>query len=380
MANFCPNCGEDITEKVKFCPKCGADISSFFQKKSNNADTIDGKKLEIKPENKKIGEKKTGEMKTEENKKEPTRYRITHFLIIGITIIIVLFFLLQVFSAFFSGMAGNIHPAEPQNLTTTQIPSTSQQIIPTLIPVTTSSPADLYKSCIEKYAGGTIDSHVLCANIPVPTVQYVSPGPTIQYIQPAGTNFTQYDTRAASIVKAVDWKSSIVKNFANQQVQKSSSGEYNINQICDVWESINHQWTYISDPPTFNYFTAASDSIQNGLKGNCLDYAILNAAVIQSIGGSTRIITANDAQGNGHAYAEVYLTQNKADIQPLANTICIRYHCNSINYHEYKNSQGNTEYWLNLDWQSNYPGGPFFRDDGTTHIFYPNGAYFTSQS
>jgi uncharacterized integral membrane protein len=29
MAKYCPNCGENISEKVKFCPGCGADISSY---------------------------------------------------------------------------------------------------------------------------------------------------------------------------------------------------------------------------------------------------------------------------------------------------------------------------------------------------------------
>jgi hypothetical protein len=44
MANFCPNCGEDITEKVKFCPKCGADISTFL-KKSETPKNFEEKKV-----------------------------------------------------------------------------------------------------------------------------------------------------------------------------------------------------------------------------------------------------------------------------------------------------------------------------------------------
>jgi hypothetical protein len=29
MPKFCPNCGKDITDKVKFCPECGVDINSY---------------------------------------------------------------------------------------------------------------------------------------------------------------------------------------------------------------------------------------------------------------------------------------------------------------------------------------------------------------
>ena len=55
MANFCPKCGEDITEKVKFCPKCGADIDSFLKKPDENIISEESvksvKNLDIKSEN-----------------------------------------------------------------------------------------------------------------------------------------------------------------------------------------------------------------------------------------------------------------------------------------------------------------------------------------
>jgi transglutaminase-like putative cysteine protease len=80
-----------------------------------------------------------------------------------------------------------------------------------------------------------------------------------------------------------------------------------IAQVCDLWEAIYANWSNVRDPPDFNYYLPASDSIMNGLKGNCVDYAILNAAVIASIGGKARVVIAYDSQGNGHAYPEVYL-------------------------------------------------------------------------
>jgi transglutaminase-like putative cysteine protease len=180
-----------------------------------------------------------------------------------------------------------------------------------------------------------------------------------------------------AISNAIDYENPTVKNFANQQVQHSSSGNYNIAQICDVWQSIRNQWTYVSDPPTFDYWTSASDSINNGLKGNCADYAILNAAVIEAIGGSSRVVTTCAPGGSPClAYAEVAI--NPSTSQSIANYIGTRYGANQVHWHIATDSQGNTHYWLNLDWSANYPGGPFFQDDGILQIFYPNGAYQTS--
>jgi len=184
-------------------------------------------------------------------------------------------------------------------------------------------------------------------------------------------------TRAKAISTAIDYLNPIVKNFANSQVQKSSSGNYNLNQVIDIWQSIYNQWTYVSDPPNFDYWTSASDSITNGLKGNCADYAVLNAAVIESIGGTARVVTACAPGGSPcHAYAEVLI--DPSGIQSDANYICSTNNCKTINYHISTTSSGVKQDWLNLDWSANYPGGPFFKDDGTLQIYYPNGAYQTS--
>jgi len=196
----------------------------------------------------------------------------------------------------------------------------------------------------------------------------------------AGCTGSTESTEANKIAQAIDYLNNpVVHNFALQQVQHSSTGYYNIAQICDVWQTIYNQWTYVSDPPNFNYWTSASDSINNGLKGNCADYATLNAAVIDSIGGSSRVVTACAPGGSPcHAYAEVYLGNTQSDLQKATDYICSRYMCggSGISYHSYPDAQGNTEYWLNLDWSANFPGGSFFQDDGTYHVFYSDGSYY----
>jgi len=189
------------------------------------------------------------------------------------------------------------------------------------------------------------------------------------------------DMRANLIAQAIDWQNPVVKNFANARVQKTSSGfssegEINIAQVADVWQSIHNQWTYVSDPPDYTYWTSASDSINNGLRGNCADYAILNAAVIVAIGGSARVIRACPPDGSiCHAYAEE-LTDPTAR-QSISDYIGKRYGSKSINWHIETDFQGNTQYWLNLDWQANYPGGPYFKDNGIYDVYYPNGYHET---
>jgi tetratricopeptide (TPR) repeat protein len=194
------------------------------------------------------------------------------------------------------------------------------------------------------------------------------------------SNTDNLKSEANSISQAIDYSNPIVRNFATSQVQKSSSGHFNIMQIGDVWDPIRAQWTYIGYPNQVMYYTPASESITVGLKGNCLDYAILNAAVIEAMGGNSRIIVTQDVQGNWHAYAEDYVSDNYANLQSITDYLRDRYGESPVYYHSYVDSSGDTEYWLNLDWQANYPGGPFFQDDGTYKIFYPNGAYDVIQN
>jgi hypothetical protein len=374
MPNFCPNCGKDITEKVKFCPECGADISSFL-KKPDEIKNFEETKSEIKTEN-----------ETPDKRKPKNKNILKNILIYSCIVIAIIVLLLIVFT-FGTSIMADLHP-NPSTSVTNQVSYTPTYVVPTLtttrVPTvtltSTPAPVNLYKACIEKYAGTQYDPYTECENVPNPNIQYVSTTPTTQYVYPVRTTPTisPYNSEAVAVSKAIDYLNPTVKNFANQKIQHSSGGTYNIAQICDIWQSLFNQWTYVSDPPNFDYWTSASDSITNGLKGNCADYAVLNAAVIESIGGSARVITTCAPGGSPcHAYAEVGLANSQSGLQTASNYICSRYHCNAINTHSSTDAQGNTEYWLNLDWQANYPGGPFFQDDGTLQIFYPNGNYIT---
>ena len=166
------------------------------------------------------------------------------------------------------------------------------------------------------------------------------------------------------IAASADYGNPVVKNFISAHTRNNGSVN-TIAQVSDIWEAIYTNWSYVRGPPDFSYYTPASDSIADGMKGNCLDYAILNAAVVASLGGQARVVTAYDPKEGGHAYAEVYMGDSLHDIQPVGTYIASRYNATTIYWHTTRGPDGNTEYWLNLDWQAKYPGGPYFADNGT---------------
>ena len=217
----------------------------------------------------------------------------------------------------------------------------------------------------------------LSQSIPQPTPTKDLSYLTSLTLDPAAlSGFTEAeDTKANSISQAIDYTNPITRDFAVGLVKKSSSGNYNINQICDIWEYGYNKWVYVNDPLGQDYYSPASRTISLGLKGDCDDFAVLNAAVIQSIGGSSRVVTACNVEGC-HAYAEVYI--NEADLQSVTNDIGSRYGVKTVYYQRSVGSLGVPSYWLNLDWWATNPGGEFFRDNGMKHIFYSDGSHYVS--
>jgi hypothetical protein len=121
---------------------------------------------------------------------------------------------------------------------------------------------------------------------------------------------------------------------------------------------------------------SASRSINNNLAGDCDDFAILIAAMIESIGGDVRISFAYNQKG-GHAFTEVLATDNKEDMQLVLDEVNRLYGTNSFTIYYEEDNQGRC--WLNLDWFGNpqHPGGEYFPFTKRT-IYYPtaNPPYF----
>jgi hypothetical protein len=96
-------------------------------------------------------------------------------------------------------------------------------------------------------------------------------------------------------------------------------GDHTIDQICEIYDylkngdSSKNRWSYVPDPRGVDYFSYANETIKNGDKANCVgagdcdDFAILMSALVESVGGTTRVILAHNNTTGGHAFTEVNL-------------------------------------------------------------------------
>jgi len=154
-------------------------------------------------------------------------------------------------------------------------------------------------------------------------------------------------------------------------------GDYTIAQISSIYSDLKDGWYYFRDTRGVDNFNSATTSISLGKyykcagAGDCDDFAILMAALIESIGGTTRIILARNNTTGGHAYTEVYLGQLDSENDLIENIISWLkdlYETDKIFAHIETDTK---EVWLNLDWGKDpdgnaHPGGPLY--PGDTHI------------
>lgn len=165
----------------------------------------------------------------------------------------------------------------------------------------------------------------------------------------------------AAVLDAADSQDPTTRDYALSLVRSSHSGTYNIAQICDIWEGVYVRWIYVNDPQGAEYFSPASRTVNIGLKGDCDDFAILMAALIEAIGGDTRVVLASDYLEDGHAFSEVYVGDEYRDLRDAAEYISERYGCETIWYQKSTGYFGSDEYWINLDWWNEHPGGDYFQ-------------------
>lgn len=166
------------------------------------------------------------------------------------------------------------------------------------------------------------------------------------------------------LVKACDYKSGTVRNKA-VKVASQSEGVFNIGQICDIFDYCYNNWHYVNDPSSGDYYQSASSSINNGLSGDCDDFAILVCSLLLSVGGDARITAAHSSSG-GHAFTEINL--GKADMQLVADYIAARYQGVWTGKIHYRVDKFNNK-WLNLDWWAKHPGGQYYKADKGTRFY-----------
>lgn len=180
-----------------------------------------------------------------------------------------------------------------------------------------------------------------------------------------------------NIIEArVEPDSPVIRNEAVLALSKNS-GDLNIAQISEVYDHLMNGWVYRSNPRGNNFYQYANETLKLGEKvgstgiGDCTDFAIIISSLIESIGGTTRIILAHNNSIGEHAYAEVYLGNMAAQgdqIEDALNWLKKKYKVDKIYTHIDASTK---DVWMNLDYgesiegKSN-PGGPYF--SGTENI------------
>jgi Transglutaminase-like superfamily len=181
------------------------------------------------------------------------------------------------------------------------------------------------------------------------------------------TKKCNYSGNKDELATACDYKN--VRNIG-VILAGNSEGDFNIGQICEIWDYCRKKWKYVNDPVT-SYVSSASNTIKADYSGDCDDFAVLTCSLILSIGGETRINYAK-SKDCGHAFTEVNI--GKTDLGSLEHYLGKRYKMsfdasNKLNYRI--DREGNK--WLNLDWFSKYPGGQYFNFvSGTTYYVLHN--------
>ena len=157
-------------------------------------------------------------------------------------------------------------------------------------------------------------------------------------------------------------------------------GDLTIDQICSIYSYLKNGddskkgWGYVRDPRGLDYFSYANQTIRDGERANCVgggdcdDFAILMAALVESVGGTSRIILARNNTTGGHAYTEVYLGHLSArgsQVDAIIDWLKGNFNTDKIYTHIDTDTK---DVWLNLDWGpdekgNTHPGGPFFRGD-----------------
>lgn len=170
----------------------------------------------------------------------------------------------------------------------------------------------------------------------------------------------------------VDSYNSIVINKA-ASIAADYPGDYTVEQICAIYEYMKEDWRYVRDPRDLEYYRYASDNLQLATEkncsgiGDCDDFALLIASLIESIGGTTRIILAY-GPGGGHAYTEVYLGQigsEDSNVERIIYWLQNEYDSDIFTHKDLETD----DVWLNLDWSANHPGGPFYDAEKNIAIF-----------
>jgi len=187
---------------------------------------------------------------------------------------------------------------------------------------------------------------------------------------------------AARVMLAIDASAPTTRNLA-VQLAAASDGPFHVEQVAAIWMHVRAGFDYVNDPDGAEYFATASETISNGFAGDCDDFSITLAAMVTAIGGRARVVIM-DGEAGGHAYTEVCIDDEAATVASRLRTYVRRHWNRALGRAPtltqiHHRSDDACRVWLNLDWNVNYPGGPYgderwavaIRADGSTEAVAP---------
>lgn len=255
------------------------------------------------------------------------------------------------------------------------------------IPISDLNPEDLVKS-LQELIPGRMDS-------PLPdetglgeqnkTEENDSTAHLADYISPEVPEIPTYTEEKSNVVYpkeyrrlSLNFQRGIVSDdekIASEvfNITGKTSG-YNIKDACNVFDYVNQHWEYRYEKNS-DFFFKASQTINEGYKGDCDDYSIVISALLKNMGFNTRVVTATN-ETYGHAYPELYIGNNQETLSEILGYVQSRYYyAENIWYSNRELEDGEIQYWLNFDWSGSngyrHPGGVYF--EGVEVIYYPTG-------
>jgi transglutaminase-like putative cysteine protease len=185
---------------------------------------------------------------------------------------------------------------------------------------------------------------------------------TIEVSEKMETQYPEYTTNPEQLFTQVNEKIDPydvqVRTMAAASAKKYP-GQYNIYQLCYLFDDTKETIQYVSDPRGKDLWSTPSETITVGA-GDCDDYAILLASLIEAIGGTSRVYLTDT-----HAFAAVYIGN---DTEIIADAIGEYYGPVPIYY-------TTDEYgcWLMMDptssiYAGGLPGGTAPTENGWTFL------------
>ena len=164
---------------------------------------------------------------------------------------------------------------------------------------------------------------------------------------------------APRVAAAIDASNPTTRNLA-VRLASAFDGPFRVEQVARIWAHVRARWRYVSDPHGAEYFARASETIDDGLAGDCDDFATVLLAMAQAIGGRGRFVMVDGDEG-GHAYAEVCIDAHPDEV--AAHLVAMvpdadaadRAAAREIHFR----SDTSCPVWLGLDWSARTPGGPY---------------------